>query len=303
MAGLLNIVPRYLPRYGMAPEWAAASRPLVLIYTTIAFAVTIIFQANVDAQAGAYATGVLVLMSSAAIAVTLSAWRKRSESKWPVASFAIIAVIFLYTTVVNIVERPDGVKIATFFIGMIVVTSMLSRVWRTTELRVGKIEVDSGAQRFLDEAMANADHDGAVRIIANDPDAGDIAEYGSKHRAAREDHLIPADASVIFLEIYILDASDFSADLIVRGVEVGPHRVLRAQSAAVPNAIAAFLLHLRDRTGKIPHAYFNWSEGNPVLYLIRYVLSGQGDVAPLTREILRQAEPNPERRPAIHAGV
>ena len=186
---------------------------------------------------------------------------------------------------------------------MIVVTSMLSRVWRTTELRVGKIEVDSGAQRFLDEAMANADHDGAVRIIANDPDAGDIAEYGSKHRAACEDHLIPADASVIFLEIYILDASDFSADLIVRGVEVGPHRVLRAQSAAVPNAIAAFLLHLRDRTGKIPHAYFNWSEGNPVLYLIRYVLSGQGDVAPLTREILRQAEPNPERRPAIHAGV
>ena len=79
--------------------------------------------------------------------------------------------------------------------------------------------------------------------------------------------------------------------------------MLRAQSAAVPNAIAAFLLHLRDYTGKIPHAYFNWSEGNPVLYLIRYVLSGQGDVAPLTREILRQAGPNPQRRPAIHAGV
>jgi len=96
MAGLLNIVPRYLPRYGLAPEWAAASRPLVLIYTAIAFAVTIIFQANVDAQA----TGVLVLMSSAAIAVTLSARRNRSESKWPVANFAIIAAIFLYTTVI-----------------------------------------------------------------------------------------------------------------------------------------------------------------------------------------------------------
>jgi hypothetical protein len=303
MAGLVNIVPRYLPRYGMAPEWAAASRPLVLIYIAIAFAVTIIFEANVHAQGGAYATGVLVLMTSAAIAVTLSAWRKRSESSWPVAAFALIAAIFLYTTIANIVERPDGVKIAAFFIGSIVITSMLSRVWRTTELRVETIEIDCAGQHFLDEALAATDHDGVLRIIANEPDAGDAAEYESKHRAACEDHLIPAGAPVLFLEIYIRDASEFSANLSVRGFAVGPHRVLRAQSAAVPNAIAAFLLHLRDHTGTIPHAYFNWSEGNPLLYLIRYVLSGQGDVAPLTREILRQAEADSERRPAIHAGV
>ena len=302
MAGLLNIVPRYLPRYGMAPEWAAASRPLVIIYCAIAFAVTIIFRADVDAQGGAYATGVLVLMTSAAIAVTLSAWRKRSESIWPVVSFALTALVFLYTTVANIVERPDGVKIAAFFISTIVITSILSRVWRTTELRVGKIEIDDEAQRFLKEALTD-DRDSFVHIIANEPDAGNAVEYESKHRAACEDHLIPADTPVIFLEIYIRDASDFSADLSVHGIQVGPHRILRAESAAVPNAIAAFLLHLRDQTSKIPHAYFNWSEGNPLLYLIRYVLSGQGDVAPLTREILRQAEPNSERRPAIHAGV
>ena len=302
MAGLLNIVPRYLPRYGMAPEWAGASRPLVIIYCAIAFAVTIIFRADVDAQGGAYATGVLVLMTSAAIAVTLSAWRKRSESIWPVVSFALTALVFLYTTVANIVERPDGVKIAAFFISTIVITSILSRVWRTTELRVGKIEIDDEAQRFLKEALTD-DRDSFVHIIANEPDAGNAVEYESKHRAACEDHLIPADTPVIFLEIYIRDASDFSADLSVHGIQVGPHRILRAESAAVPNAIAAFLLHLRDQTSKIPHAYFNWSEGNPLLYLIRYVLSGQGDVAPLTREILRQAEPNSERRPAIHAGV
>jgi hypothetical protein len=69
------------------------------------------------------------------------------------------------------------------------------------------------------------------------------------------------------------------------------------------NAIAAFLLYLREDKGKVPHAYFNWTEGNPLLYLLHYVLSGEGDVAPVTREVLRKAEANAQRRPAIHAGV
>ena len=147
------------------------------------------------------------------------------------------------------------------------------------------------------------DAQGELRIIANEPHRCDEGEYDAKEREEREDHQVGPQDRVVFLEIYVRDPSEFSADLNVRGVEVGRHRVLRAESAAVPNAIAAFLLWLRDEKKKVPHAYFAWSEGNPFLYLIRYVLSGQGDVAPVTREILRQAEPDPERRPAIHAGV
>src|SRR3954470_9658338 len=149
MAGLLNIVPRYLPRFGMAPEWTRAARPLVLIYTAVAFAVTIIFRASVDAQGGAYATGVLVLMTSAAVAVTLSARRRRA--KGAATGFAAVALVFAYTTVANVVERPDGVKIAGFFIAAIVAVSLVSRLWRTLELRVERIELDEAARRFVGE--------------------------------------------------------------------------------------------------------------------------------------------------------
>ena len=119
-----------------------------------------------------------------------------------------------------------------------------------------------------------------------------------KDREQREDNGIPPEDRVLFLEIYVPDASEFSAELHVRGVEVGSHQVLRAESAAVANGIAALLLYLRDQTGQVPHAYYNWTEGNPVLYMIRYVLSGYGEVAPITREVLRQAEHNPARRAA-----
>ena len=78
MAGLLNLIPRYLPRYGMAPEWVAYQRPLVLVLLVLDIFVTLAFRASVTAQGGAYATGVLVLMLSAAVAVTVSLWQEAS---------------------------------------------------------------------------------------------------------------------------------------------------------------------------------------------------------------------------------
>jgi hypothetical protein len=139
-----------------------------------------------------------------------------------------------------------------------------------------KITLDREAQRFIDEMDAK----GELRIIANQPRRCDDTEYTHREQEQREDNNIPWDEPIIFLEIYVRDASEFSADLNIHGVRVGRHRVLRGESAAVANAIAAFLLYLREDKGKVPHAYFNWTEGNPLLYLLHYVLSGEGDVAP-----------------------
>jgi hypothetical protein len=295
MAGLLNIVPRYLPRYGMAPDWARATRPLVAVFSGICFAVTWVFEADVDAQGGAYATGVLVLMTSAAIAVTLSA--KRNASKWTWA-YVLISLIFAYTTITNIIERPDGIKIASLFIFGIILASFVSRVMRSTELRIDKIELDETAQAFIDELTSEGD----IRIVTNRRETGDVIEYRFKEHEKRIDNHIPSTDPILFYEIELGDASEFKGELKIRGVEVNGYRVLRTQSPAVPNAIAAFLMYLRDTTGKIPHVYFGWSEGNPILYLARYILFGEGDTAPVTREILRQAEADPELRPNVHVG-
>ncbi|MFN8516944.1 MAG: amino acid transporter [Chloroflexia bacterium] len=297
MAGLLNIVPRYLPRYGMAPAWARAARPLALVFTLIAFAVTLIFRADVDAQGGAYATGVLVLMTSAAVAVTLSAWQRGTRGL--AVLFGAIAFVFVYTTGVNVFERPDGVKIASFFIVVIILASLVSRVWRSTELRVTDIVVDEVAKRFIMEAAGKG---AAVHIIANHPDERNAREYLLKEREQRADNNIPHGEPVLFLEVTVQDASEFAPVLYIQGEEIGGYRVLRAEGASVPNAIAAFLLWLRDTTGKKSHVYFGWTEGNPLKYLARYILFGEGDIAPLTHEVLRKAERDPACRPSVHVG-
>jgi len=294
MAGLLNIVPRYLPRYGMAPEWARATRPLTFVFTAIAIAVTIIFKADVDAQGGAYATGVLVLMSSAAVAVTISSWRAGQKMRW---AFLMISLVFGYTTIQNVHERPEGIKIASFFIGAMILTSLISRVVRTTELRVEKVELDAVAKGFIDDVKGRT-----IRIVANRRDTGDVEEYMFKEREKRADNHIPTSDPVLFFEVVPGDASEFSGVLKVIGVDVGGFRVLRSESPAVPNAIAAFMLFLRDTTGKRPHVYFGWSEGNPLSYMLRYIAFGEGDTAPVTHEVLRQAEEDPEQRPSVHVG-
>jgi hypothetical protein len=298
MAGLLNIVPRYLPRYGMAPEWTRATRPLVLVFSAICFLVTLAFRADVEEQAGAYATGVLALMTSATVAVTISTIRSRG--KLAASGFALISLIFAYTTVVNIIERPDGIKIAAFFIGTIVFVSLISRVWRTLELRVDHIEIDETAQRFISDMGACRYQ---IHLVANDPDLRDAQEYHRKEDEAREEHRIPENEPVVFFEVYITDPSSFTHTLKVTGAEVGGYHVLRAEASAVPNAIAAFLLYLRDATKKKPHAYFNWSEGSPLGFVVRYLLTGEGDTAPVVHEILRRAESDPAQRPAIHAAI
>ncbi|MFF1574025.1 amino acid transporter [Leifsonia sp. NPDC058292] len=294
MAGLLNLVPRYLPRYGMAPQWARAVRPLVLVFTAIAFLITIVFQASVDAQGGAYATGVLVLITSASLAVTLSAKRKRQRKR--TIAFAIITAIFVYTTIVNVIERPDGLRIATLFIIGILVISIVSRIGRSFQLRATSVTLDVTA---LDFVLEDAE-EGEIRIISHEPDVDTGKEYEQKNKDERKFSHIPQRSRTIFVEVYPSDSSDFEEDLVVYGVVKHGYRVLQVKSGNVPNTIAAVLLEVRDVTGVVPSIYFQWTEGNPISNMFRFLITGVGEVAPVTREVLREAEKDVKRRPAVH---
>ncbi|MGW8765083.1 amino acid transporter [Streptomyces sp. NPDC055815] len=296
MAGLLNLMPRYLPKYSMAPHWARAVRPMVIVFTLVAFLVTWIFDADVDAQGGAYATGVLVLICSAAIAVTIAA-RKAGQRGWTIG-FGAISAVFLYTTVVNVIERPDGVKIGACFIAGIILISLLSRLGRAFELRVTHIELDEMAERFIQDISRRT-----PRFIANEPGARDSDEYRAKKDQIRADNEIPGTEDFVFVEVTVTDPSEFEAGLTVKGEVLHDRfRVLTVESSSVPNALAALLLHARDLTGVRPHIYFEWTEGNPFANFFRFFLLGRGEVAPTTREILREAESNRERRPRVHVG-
>ena len=294
MAGLLNIVPRYLPRYGMAPEWTRLHRPLVLIYLLIAFVVTAAFRANVDAQAAAYATGVLAMMTSAAVAVCLTAVRRRQPRvAW---AFGVISAIFVYTSAVTIFSNPQGLLIALLFIVLILTVGVSSRVSRSFELRVSQVQFDEAAIEVLKTHPIRP-----LRFVSHHPGRASEAEYSKQELRVRQMVHLPEDEPFLFLEVEVDDASEFTDVVEVTGLRVGPYSVLKARGSSIPNTIAAVMLTLRKK-GAPPQVYMRWTEESPLQLALDFVIGGRGDVPPLTREILRRAEPDRDRRPIVHVG-
>lgn len=229
------------------------------------------------------------------MAVTLSTWRKGQHGL--TAAFGVIAAVFLYTTGANVAERPDGVKIGACFIAGILLVSLVSRLRRAFDLRVTNVQLDPMARLFIRDTARRE-----ITLIANEPDTRGETEYRSKIKQVVKDHHLPSQHDVIFVEVTVTDASDFETELDVHGEIRGDQRVLTVCGSSVPNALAALALYVRDLTHRRPHLYFEWTEGSPVANFLLYLVFGQGEVAPVTREILRRAEPDRSRRPHVHLG-
>jgi hypothetical protein len=279
MAGLLNLIPRYLPRYGMAPDWVAFQRPLVLVLLAIDVLVTLVFRASVTAQGGAYATGVLVLMLSAAVAVTVCLWREASLKKPQLYLlsfyFFLVSVVFLYTTVTNIIERPDGAIIASIFIFLLLTASALSRIMRSTEMRVSEatfIDADSAAMWSSLEGKK-------VNLI---PHHTATAENRSRLTAKVREHY-NVQGPLAFLHVNLLDnRSDFLAPLQLRVFREDEHYVIEAFGAvAVANSIA-YLSELLDPLSIV----LGLTRRTLMKQSLEYLLFGEGEIGLLVYSIL-----------------
>ncbi|MCL6504154.1 MAG: hypothetical protein K6T86_15840 [Pirellulales bacterium] len=299
MSALLNLVPRYLPRYGMAPEWSRKFVWMVLFFTGVNLTVTLIFQAQVDAQGSAYATGVMVLICSACVATVIDRWKKRAHLGWvwrtPWAYVAITA-FFLYTTLVILWEKPDGLKIALCFIGVIVVLSLASRVWRSTELRFGGFQFYDEQSRFLWDSMKHLEF---PVLVPHRPGRTPLAE---KERTIREIHHLDASVPIVFIEAELGDPSEFWQTPLMRVKhEQGAFIIQVTRCASIPHVIAALALEL-SKVGKPPEIHFGWSDESPLVANLNFLLFGQGNVPWLVRELIIKAEPDPERQPKVVIG-
>ena len=163
--------------------------------------------------------------------------------------------------------------------------------------RAPSVVLDEAAAAFVTQ---DADENGVVRVISHEPDVDTADEYRGKMRKERYYGHIPTGPPPIFLEVALSDSSDFEEDLLVRGVVKHGYRALQVESGNVPNTIAAVRLAIRDQTGVVPEVHFQWTEGNPISNMVKFLITGNGEVAPVAREVLRQHEADPRRRPSVH---
>ena len=297
MAGLLNLVPQYLPRYGMAPEWARAVRPLVLLLTVINLVVTWVFDASVTAQGGAYATGVLVLMTSACIASVIERFREnRALGSWSRKvpwGFVLITVVFIYTTMAVVIEKPEGIKIAGCFIAVILVTSIISRIMRSRELRFQGFHVPDPMSKLFWDTIKHLE---LSVLVPHRPGRRSLPE---KEAAIRREHRIPREVMIIFVEVELLDPSDFVHEpwLEVREEE-GRYVMKISHASSIAHTLAAVVLEMA-KVGRPPEIHFGWTEETPWSGTLGFLLFGEGNIPWMVRELLRKAEPDAERRPFI----
>jgi hypothetical protein len=298
MTALATLLPRFLLRFGMELKWANRWGVLFVCFAIINLIVTLYFQASVQEQRGAYATGVLALILCACIVTWIDRRRmapgqSRRRLTW---YYGAVMVIFLLTLAAVVFRYPSGLLIATCFIATILASSVISRALRTHELRTIGFEFADDHSKFLWDSLVLADFPVLV------PHRPGRHERLDKAEQIRRDHQLDHEAEIVFLEVEVDDPSNFYQKLLIEVFQENRHFVIRVRRCvSVAHAIAAVALEM-SRYSKPPGLHFGWSELDLLAASWSYLAFGEGNVPWKVRELIREAEPNPDRQPRVIIG-
>ncbi len=306
MTALAVLVPQFLLRFGMEFRWADRWGLLLVVFAVINLLVTLAFQARVEDQRGAYATGVLVLICSAGIVTALDKRKALRQSHagvfWrllaqlDLAYYVFFAAVFVLTTLAVIVQAPSGLGIAACFIAAILATSVVARAWRADELRTIGFEFKDAESKFLWDSLRLADF---PVLVPHRPGHQSRAE---KEKEIRAQHQLTPQVDVVFLEVELGDPSDFYQRLLVEVFREETRVIIKVHNCvAVPHAIAAVALEM-SRSSVPPGLHFGWTELDLLSASWSYLAFGEGNIPWKVRELIHRAEPDAAKRPRVIVG-
>ena len=239
-------------------------------------------------------------MTSAAVAVTLAA-RQAGQRGWTIG-FAVIAVVFVYTTVANVVERPDGVKIGACFIAAII-ARLPGLPAAPAPSSCASPTSSSTPRPSGSSATAPAGRSGSSPTSPTPATRPGVPRTRSAQIRARQ-RPAATRSDLVFVEVTVGDPSDFEADAARarRGAARPLPRADAGVAPSVPNALAALLLHVRDRTGLRPAHLLRVDRGQPDRAAAAVPPLRPGRGRPGHPRGAARAEPDRARRPHVHVG-
>jgi hypothetical protein len=296
---LRQIVPQYLAKFGMQLHWAEKVGAILHLFNLIILLTTLVFHASVSAQQWAYASSVLVLITSAALAALLDVRRRWAGSiwRWPMSlPFFFITLLFLTLVGITLTKNRTGLYIPMLFVGVLIVTAFFSRLLRSTELRCPGFEfVDDASRRRWAEITQ-------IEFQVLVPHRPHHLTLEEKERRIRDRHRLGPDVPIIFIEASLNDPSEFfQTPLMQIQKRNGQEVIVVTRCASIAHVLAAIALEFR-KVGKPPEIHFGWSEESPITANLGFLLFGEGNIPWMVHALLKKSEPDPARQPRVVVG-
>ena len=293
---LTEFVPPYLHRLGMEFDWVHKIGALIYLFTALKVAVTFFYHASVDEQRSAYTTSVLVIFTSSAFAAAYDVWKRRSDRAkiWRIPLwFGPILALFLISTLEALWTQPGGAAISLWFIAFILVTSILTRFYRSTEMRFQGFDFVDEHSREEYEKLKAANF---PILVPHRPGRQSIEQ---KEVEVRSRHRLSDETPLVFVPVELGDPSAFFLRPLLEVKRHNGRVIIRVtRCASIAHVLTAIAIDM-SRIGSAPEIHFGWSNENPITANLHFVLFGHGNVPWLVYTLLRSSDLPESQRPRV----